>query len=82
MKFTNDKIITYEKFHSRFEAEVAKCKLEANGIPAMVTSDDAGGMEPQFQFIRGVLLLIREKDKDQAAEILRIDEEDNLTPGS
>jgi hypothetical protein len=70
-----DAIILLKKFRSDFEAQLAKTKLESEGIPSMVMSDDAGGMEPQFQFIRGVSLMVRREDAEAAREILEAETE-------
>ena len=52
------------------DAEMARSVLECEGVPAKVLSDDAGGMEPQLQFVRGVRLMIRASDLEKAREIL------------
>jgi hypothetical protein len=49
---------------------MARSLLECEGIPALIMSDDAGGTEPQFQFIRGVRLMVLQRDVERAREIL------------
>ncbi len=57
-------------FSSRAEAELAAGLLESEGIEALILADDAGGLYPMLQFIRGVRLLVAKEDELQAREIL------------
>jgi len=52
------------------EAELAKALLTSNGIPCILTDDDAGGMYPQLQQTLGVRLMVPESFADQARELL------------
>ncbi len=61
-------------FTSRTEAELAKARLELEGIPAHILADDAGGWEPQFDLSRGVRLMVADRDHDQALEVLELPE--------
>ena len=64
-------LITFRTFPTRIEAELAKSLLEAAGIKAMISADDAGGMRPTpFAYTSGVELIIREEDVDRANEVL------------
>ena len=65
-----DDIVQLVLFHSEYEANLAKSALECEGIQAMILSDDAGGMQPQFQYIRGVRLMVHEEDLERAREII------------
>ncbi len=56
-------------FQTRIEAEIARARLEALGIPAWIDADDAGGLYPQFQF-RGVRLVVDAGDREAAERIL------------
>ena len=60
-------------FNSRMEAEVEKGVLEANGITAVVSADDAGGAYPFPLSPNGswVQLLVEEKDLEKALKILK-----------
>ena len=54
----------------RHEAELDQALLEAGGIRAMVSADDAGGMQPGMLFgSGGARLLVVE---DQAEEALKL----------
>ena len=61
-------------FTSRTEAELAKARLELEGIPAHILTDDAGGWEPQFGLSRGVRLMVADHDAASAAEVLDLPE--------
>jgi hypothetical protein len=70
-----DYAVVIEKFTSRIEAEMAAGLLESEGIEALVLADDAGGLYPMLQFLRGVRLLVAPEDEAQAREILKAMEE-------
>ena len=63
-------LVEVKLFYSEHEAQIAKSKLEALGIDAMIVKDDAGGMNPQLQITEGVRILVREDDAVVASEIL------------
>ena len=71
-------------FTSRTEAELAKARLELEGIPAHILADDAGGWEPQFGLSRGVRLMVADHDAAIAAEVLDLPEyvPDPVRPGA
>ena len=52
-------------------AEMARMHLEANGITAVVSSDDCGSWEPWLQNSLGVRVLVRRDDVERAGEILQ-----------
>ena len=58
-------------FGSKFEAELVKAILfEEEGISAVVTSDDCGGLHPSMHLVAGVQLLVRPEDEAVARELL------------
>lgn len=61
-------------FTSRTEAELARARLDLEGIPAHILADDAGGWEPQFGLSRGVRLMVADHDHDEALGILDLPE--------
>jgi hypothetical protein len=67
--FRDDKVLV-ERFPSRLEAELAAGLLEAEGIPAYILADDAGGAYPVLQVIRGVQLLVSKEDAPKARRFL------------
>lgn len=65
------KLICIKTYTNRAEAELVKSLLKKNGIKAMVSADDAGGVIPALLWSReGVKLLIREEEKKAALHIL------------
>lgn len=62
--------VVVKSFSNQPTAIVARAALEGNGIMAVISSDDAGGMEPQLQLTRGVRLLVRSADVTAAREVL------------
>lgn len=67
---TQDDAVVLEKFSTRLEAELAAGLLEAEGIQAFVSADDAGGTYPPLQYLRGVRLIVFVEDEVRAREIL------------
>jgi hypothetical protein len=54
---------------TRSEAELVRGLLESSGIPAWVSTDDAGGVYP-FQLSDGAHVIIREGDREAAEDVL------------
>lgn len=67
-------------FSSRMEADIAVAKLAASGIEAWIQTDSANGFEPQWDFIRGVRVLTRPADIEDAAEVLGVEPPEPLPP--
>jgi hypothetical protein len=65
-----EKLVTAGIFHTRPEAELAQMRLREAGIDAIVQTDNAGGMYPQFDAIIGIKLKVRAADEEQARELL------------
>jgi hypothetical protein len=55
---------------STVEAQIIVGMLEAHGIAAIVSADDAGGMEPQWQLTDGVRVLVAVEDLDRARDLI------------
>jgi hypothetical protein len=64
------RLIVVRTFFNHFEADVAKSALDAADIESIVQADDAGGVEPGLWPGRGVQLLVREEDAEQARQVL------------
>lgn len=64
-----DNLITVRNFNYRHEADMARTALEANGIAAVVFSDDGGRQEISLQFVRGAQLMVNKEDAQRAKEI-------------
>ena len=54
---------------SRIEAELIVGMLRSNGVNAVVSADDAGGLEPQLQ-MQGVRVLVTASDESRANRLL------------
>jgi hypothetical protein len=54
---------------SRAEAELAVGLLRSYGLTAAVSTDDAGGQEPQWD-LQGVRVLVAPDDEEAARELL------------
>jgi Putative prokaryotic signal transducing protein len=62
---------------SRTEAELIVGMLRSNGLRAVVSADDAGGVEPQLQ-LQGVRVLVAASDEAEARQLIA---EADETPG-
>jgi hypothetical protein len=54
---------------SRVEADLIVGMLRSNGVRAVVSADDAGGLEPQLQ-LQGVRVLVPVSDESLARQLL------------
>ena len=64
-------LIAIKTYPDRIEAELVKGVLESKGIKAMVSADDAGGMNPALLWgTGGVRLLVKKNDVQMATEVL------------
>lgn len=66
----SDDIVVLRKYANEFQAQLDAAVLEANGVPARVSADTAGGAYPSMALINPVRLLVRAEDAALAAEIL------------
>jgi hypothetical protein len=67
------RLVLLRTFPSALDAEVARMFLEAQGIPALVQGDDAGGMQPSLGWSHGVRLHVRWSDAIAAGAVLDAD---------
>jgi Putative prokaryotic signal transducing protein len=65
-----DRVVVLRKYSTEVEARLAATILEANGIPAEVSADTAGGALPSIALIFPVRLLVRASDAELARELL------------
>ena len=67
----DEKLVAVGSYLNRIDAEIAQGALEAADIEALVTADDAGGLQPGLWMGEGVRVLVRAEDAEQAKEILK-----------
>jgi Putative prokaryotic signal transducing protein len=63
-------VVVLRKYSTEVEARLAQSVLEANGIPAEVSADTAGGALPSIALVFPVRLLVRARDAEVARELL------------
>lgn len=63
-------IVVLRTYANELEAHLAATILEANGIPAQVLADTAGGAYPSIALVFPVRLLVRAEDAATARDIL------------
>lgn len=62
-----DKIVTLKSFNNPTEARIVKSKLDAGGIPCMLTGENIVGISPIFDHsLGGVKLKVFERDLERA----------------
>jgi proteasome lid subunit RPN8/RPN11 len=64
---------TVRVFGYRSDAEIARARLDADGIPSRVAADDEGGLNPGFFSTYGVRLVVDRSDLPDALESLGIE---------
>ncbi len=71
VEYDYENFVTLRTYLNRAEAELDHSVLEANQIEAFISSDDAGGSRPELSFLRGVKLLIHQKDVERAEKLFK-----------
>ncbi len=67
-----EKIIVFAAYDTVIQANLAKTKLDAYGIPCFLTEEHFTNLYPlRNDIFPGVRLHVFENDRDRAAEILR-----------
>lgn len=67
--------VVLKKYSDEISAELAKLVLSEEGIYAIISKDDAGGMAPNLQLGSRIRLLVLNKDLKKAKQVLNIEEE-------
>ena len=62
--------VIVERFTEKAFAEAALSLLEAEGIEAVISADDAGGVMPNLDFASGARLLVAATDLERAKALL------------
>jgi hypothetical protein len=55
---------------NRLEANAITAMLQANGLDAVLSTDDAGGARPDVGFVQGTRVLVRSSDEDDARRLI------------
>jgi hypothetical protein len=63
-------LVVLAEVYSDAEADLLTGFLESEGIDSMRASDDVGDQMPQFDFSRGIKILVRAEDEERARRIL------------
>jgi hypothetical protein len=66
----SDEIVLLREYGNEVEAQFAATVLEANGVPARVAADTAGGAFPSMALLFPVRLFVRAADAELARELL------------
>lgn len=67
----NDQIIVFKKYDNSIEANLAKTKLDAHGIPCFLTEENLTNLYPfQNLLLFGVRLHIFSSDRNDAEQVL------------
>ena len=72
----NTDVVEVGRFLNRIDADLARGALQAAGIAAIVSADDAAGTRPHL-WMGGVRLLVPAGDLEEASEILRAAEQNS-----
>ena len=66
----DENLVAVGSYPNRIEAEIAQGALDAADIEAIVSADDAGGLQPGLWVGEGVRVLVRAEDAERAKKIL------------
>ena len=66
----DDDIVLLREYSNEAEAHLAASVLEANGVPARVAADTAGGAFPSLALVFPIRLLVHAGDRALARQIL------------
>ena len=79
-----DDLIVLRQYGDELSARMDAMALEANGIPAQVSADTAGGALPSLALAFPVRLIVRAVDAAAARELLDtpVDESDDEAPST
>lgn len=55
---------------NRLEANSITAMLQANGIEAILSTDDAGGARPDVGFVQGTRVLVPSSDESDARQLI------------
>ena len=58
-------LVRIKMYLNRPIAECARMALEANGIEAIISADDAGGVRPELAMQKGVHILVKKEEADK-----------------
>ena len=64
--------VEVEVYHNDLDGEIAKGLLAENGIEALISKDDCGGMFPNLQATRGVRLYVLPRDVETSEDLLKM----------
>lgn len=67
----NDLIIL-ETYFNETDAELAFSFIKSSGIEVFIKRDDYGGLGPHLAFSRGIKLLVRKEDEEEARQLLSV----------
>lgn len=65
-----NEVVTLRRYSDEMSARLAAMVLEANGVPAQVLADNAGGMLPSMALVFPIRLLVRAEDAALARDLL------------
>jgi len=65
-----EKSVVLRRYSDEVSAKIAALALEANGIPAQLSADNAGGALPSMSLVFPVRLIVRAEDEALARELL------------
>jgi hypothetical protein len=74
----DEEIVTFNTYYNPMEAEIIRTKLEANGIPCLITDESLGVLYPIYnQGGGGIKVKVFARDLEKCKEIIA--DEPNLS---
>ncbi len=75
-----DGYVEVEIFLNDLDGEIARGLLAENGIEALISKDDCGGMMPNLQVSTGVRLYVLPRDVEKSENLLKMLSNENISP--
>ena len=66
----DNELVVVRSYGDELSARIAAMTLEANGVPAQVSPDNAGGALPSLALVFPVRLIVRSEDAELALTLL------------
>lgn len=66
----DNELVVVRSYSDELSARIAAMALEANGVPAQVSPDNAGGALPSLALVFPIRLIVRSEDAELARTLL------------
>ena len=65
-----EELVVVRTYAYRHEAEVGRSMLEGHNVDAVISADDAGGVQPALGAATGARLMVKRRNEHKARQLL------------